>query len=53
MWGNDATKESSQAIKRTKIINGVIEHIEKQFQNNFPPGKNIAIDYSTVGLSAK
>jgi hypothetical protein len=27
--GNDTTKESSRAIKRTKKIHGVIEYIEK------------------------
>jgi hypothetical protein len=40
---NDTTEERSRAIKRTKVC-GIIEHIEKQFQKYFVPGKNIAID---------
>jgi hypothetical protein len=31
--GNDTTKEINRAIKRTKKLHRVIEHIEKQFQN--------------------
>jgi hypothetical protein len=31
----------------------VIEHIEKQFQKSFVPGKSIAIDESTVGFKHK
>jgi hypothetical protein len=31
----------------------VIEHIEKQFQQDFVPGKNIAIDEWTVGFKRK
>ncbi|XP_023724803.1 piggyBac transposable element-derived protein 4 isoform X1 [Cryptotermes secundus] len=31
--GNDTTEESSRAIKRTKKVHGVIEHMEKQFRN--------------------
>jgi hypothetical protein len=49
MWGND----SNRAIKRTKKVHGVIEHIEKQFQKNVVPGKNIAIEESTVGFKGK
>jgi hypothetical protein len=33
--GNDTTKESNRAIKRTKKVHGVIEYIEKQFQKYF------------------
>jgi hypothetical protein len=33
--GNDTTEESSQAIKRTKKVHGVIEYIEKRFQKYF------------------
>jgi hypothetical protein len=44
MWGNDTTKECNQAIKRTKKVQWVIEHIQKQFQKNLAPGKNTAID---------
>jgi hypothetical protein len=32
---NDTTKESNQAIKRTKKVHVVIEYIEKQFQKYF------------------
>jgi hypothetical protein len=31
----------------------VIEHTEKQFKKNFVPGKNIALDQSTVGFKHK
>jgi hypothetical protein len=31
----DTTEESNWAIKRTRKIHGVIEYIEKQFQNYF------------------
>jgi hypothetical protein len=31
----------------------VIKHIEKQFQKNFVPCKNIVIDESTVGFKRK
>jgi hypothetical protein len=41
MWGNDTTEESSRAIKRTKKVHEVIEHVEKQFQENFVPGKSL------------
>jgi hypothetical protein len=30
-----------------------MEYIEKQFQKNFVPGKNIAIAESTVGFKCK
>jgi hypothetical protein len=53
MWGNDTTEESSQAIKRTKKVHGVIEHTEKQFLKNFVPGKSIAIHESTVWFKLK
>jgi hypothetical protein len=53
MWGNDTTKESNRAIKRTKTVHGIIEHIKKQFQKNFVPGKRIAIDESAVGFKCK
>jgi hypothetical protein len=53
MWGNDTTVESNWAIKRTKEVHGVIEHIEKQFQKKFVPGKSIAINESTVGFKQK
>jgi hypothetical protein len=33
--GYDTTKESNQAIKRTKKIHEVIEHIEEQLQKYF------------------
>jgi hypothetical protein len=33
--GNNTTEESNWAIKRTKKVHGVIEHIEKQFQKYF------------------
>jgi hypothetical protein len=33
--GNDTTKESIRAIKRTKKVHGVIEYIEKLFQKYF------------------
>jgi hypothetical protein len=42
--GNDTTEGSSQALRRTKKVRGVIEHLEKQFQKYFEPGINIAID---------
>jgi hypothetical protein len=51
--GNDTTKGSHRAIKRTRKIHGAIEYIEKQFQDYFMPGKNIAIDGSTVGFKGK
>jgi hypothetical protein len=51
--GNDTTKESNQTIKRTKKVHGLIEHIKKQFQKYFVPGKNIAIDESTVQFKGK
>jgi hypothetical protein len=44
MWGNDTTKESNRASKRTKKVHGVIEHIQKQFQKYFVLGKNTATD---------
>jgi hypothetical protein len=46
---NDTTEESSGAIKRTKNVHGVTEHIEKYFML----GKNIAIDESTLGFKSK
>jgi hypothetical protein len=33
--GNDTTKKSNRAIKRTKKVQGVIEYIEKQCQKSF------------------
>jgi hypothetical protein len=33
--GNNTTKESNRASKRTKKVHGVIEYIEKQFQKHF------------------
>jgi hypothetical protein len=39
----------NKAIGPSKKVHGVIEHIEKQFQKDFVPGKNIAIDKSAVG----
>jgi hypothetical protein len=53
MLGSDTTKENNQAIKRTKKVHGMIEHIEKRFQKNFVPGKSIAVDDSTVGFKGK
>jgi hypothetical protein len=50
--GNDITEESNGAIKRMKVC-GVIEHAEKQFQKYCVPGKNAAIDDSTVGFKGK
>jgi hypothetical protein len=41
MWGNDTTEENNRAIKRTKKVHGVIEHVEKQFQKHFLPGKSL------------
>jgi DNA relaxase NicK len=38
---------------KDKKVHGVIKHIEKQFQKNFVPGKNIVIDESTVGFKHK
>jgi hypothetical protein len=51
--GSDAINETNTAIKRTKKVHGVIEHIEKNFQQHFVPGKNISIDESTVGFKGK
>jgi hypothetical protein len=51
--GNDVTDASNRTIKRTKKVHGVIEHIEKQFQKYFVPGKNVAIDESAVGFLGK
>jgi hypothetical protein len=51
--GNDTTEESSWTIRRTKKLHGVVEHVEKQFQKYFVPGKNIAVDESTVGSRPK
>jgi hypothetical protein len=51
--GNDTTEKSNQAIKRTNKVHGVIEHIEKEFQKYSVPGKNIAIDKSTVVFRGK
>jgi hypothetical protein len=51
--GNDTTEESRWTIRRTKKLHGVVEHIEKHFQKYFVPGKNIAVDESTVGFKAK
>jgi hypothetical protein len=51
--GNDTAKESNPAIKRTKKVHGVIEHIEKQLQKYFVLGKNIAIAELTVGFKGK
>lgn len=51
--GNDATAESNRAIRRTRKIHGVIEHIERQFQKYFVPDRNIAIDESTIGFKGK
>jgi hypothetical protein len=53
MWGSDTTEESRRAIRRTKKVHGVIEHVEKQFQKNFVPNKNIPIDESAVGFKCK
>jgi hypothetical protein len=47
------TDASNRTTKRTKKVHGVIEHIEKQFQKYFVPGKNVAIDESTVGFKGK
>jgi hypothetical protein len=51
--GNDITEENNRAIKGTKKVHGVIEHIDKQFQKYFVPVKNITIDKSTVGFKGK
>jgi hypothetical protein len=51
--GNDVTDASNRTIKRTNKVHGVIEHIEKQFQKYFVPGKNVAIDESAVGFKGK
>jgi hypothetical protein len=41
MWGNSITEEGNREIKRTKKVHGVVEHIEKQCQKNFLPGKSL------------
>lgn len=46
--GNGDTLGESGLFRRTRKVHGVIEDIEKQFQKYFVPGKNIAIDESTV-----
>jgi hypothetical protein len=33
--GNDTTEEINRAFKRTEIVHGVIEYIEKHFQKYF------------------
>jgi hypothetical protein len=43
----------NRTIKRTKKVHGVIEHIEKQFQKNFVPEKNVTIDESAVSFKGK
>jgi hypothetical protein len=43
MWSNDTTEESHRAIKRTKKVHWVIEHIQKQFQRTPVPGKNSCV----------
>jgi hypothetical protein len=45
--GNDTTEESSQAIKRTKKVHGVIEYIEKQFQKYFSLYVLVAPNFSS------
>jgi hypothetical protein len=36
-----------------KKVHDVIDHIQKQFQKDFVPGKNIVIDEKTVGFKCK
>jgi hypothetical protein len=50
LCGNDTTKQS---IKRSNKLHWAIEHMVKQFQTYFVPGKNIATDESTVGFKGK
>ena len=51
--GNDASEESNRGIRRTRKIHGIIEHIERQFQKFFIPGRSVAIDESTIGFKGK
>jgi hypothetical protein len=51
--GKYVTGASNRTIRRTKKVHGVIEYIEKQFQKHFVPGKNVAIDESTVGFKGQ
>jgi hypothetical protein len=39
--------------QKDKKVHGLTEHTQKQFQKNSVPGKNIAIDESTVGFKHK
>lgn len=51
--GNDNIQVDNEALKRTQKIHGIIEKIEKLFHKYFIPGRNIAIDESTVGFKGK
>ena len=51
--GNDNVQGVTEALKRMRKIHGMIEKIENLFQKYFVPGRNIAIDESTVGFKGK
>jgi hypothetical protein len=51
--GNNIIKESNRPVKRIDKVHGVIEHLEKQFQKYFVPGRNTAIDESTTWFKGK
>jgi hypothetical protein len=52
-WKFHVVNDVTDASNRTKKMHGVIEHIKKQFQKFFVPGKNVAIAESTVGFKGK
>jgi hypothetical protein len=51
--GNNTTEDSNRAMRRKKNVLRLIELVTRQFQKSFVPGKNIAIEESTVGFKGK
>jgi hypothetical protein len=46
-------KKTQRGHQNTKKVHWVTEHIQQQFQKKFVPGKNIAIDGSTLAFKRK
>jgi hypothetical protein len=48
--GNDIPEDSNRAMKRTKKVHGVIQHMEKQFYKYIVPGRHFPVPGCTAGV---